>query len=92
MLHPVTEAESDIYADLKLSELGLSNEVFQLALTGHQKLESTGQLENPGILTIVDFSQSSKNKRMYIIDMLNHKLLFNTLVAHGRNKIGRAHV
>ena len=22
---------------------------------------------------------------MYIIDMLNHKLLFNTLVAHGRN-------
>lgn len=85
ILYPFTEAKSDIYADLKLSELGLSNEVFQLALTGHQKLESAGQLENPDILTIVDFSQSSKNKRMYIIDMLNHKLLFNTLVAHGRN-------
>jgi len=47
MLYPVNVAKIDIYADLKLSDLGLSNEVFQLALAGHQKLESAGQLENP---------------------------------------------
>ena len=84
-LHPESEAKTDIYSDLKLAEYGLSNEVFQLALKGYNKLEATCQLEHPGIITIVDFSQSSKNKRMYVIDFKEHKLLFNTLVAHGRN-------
>lgn len=82
--HP-DDAKSDMYSELNLSAYGLTNEVFQLALTGHRKLVAAGQLENSGILTIVDFSQSSKNKRMYVIDFREHKLLFNTLVAHGRN-------
>ncbi len=85
MPYQVSDIKSDIYSELNLSEYGLSNEVFQLALTGYNKLEAEGRLENPGIITIVDFSQSSKNKRMYVIDFLNHKLLFNTLVAHGKN-------
>jgi len=84
-LNTAGEVKTDIYSDLKLAEYGLSNEVFQLALKGYTKLEATGQLEHPGIITIVDFSQSSKNKRMYVIDFKEHKLLFNTLVAHGRN-------
>ncbi|MBK6967254.1 MAG: murein L,D-transpeptidase catalytic domain family protein [Bacteroidales bacterium] len=84
-LYPVIEEKSDIYTILKLSQYGLSDEVFRLALAGRQKLETAGQLKNPAILTIVDFSQSSKQKRMYVIDILNQRLLFNTLVAHGRN-------
>jgi hypothetical protein len=85
MPYQASDAKSDIYSELNLSAYGLSNEVFQLALNGHRKLAAAGQLENPGIITIVDYSQSSKNKRMYVIDFLNHKLLFNTLVAHGKN-------
>ncbi len=80
-----SEVKNDLYSDLKLSEYGLANEVFLLALKGYNKLDSAGQLEHPGILTIVDFSQSSKNKRMYVVDIEERKLLFNTLVAHGRN-------
>jgi len=83
--NPVNDVKSNIYTDTHLSEFGLSNEVFQLALTGYNKLVAEGQLAKSGILTIVDFSQSSKNKRMYVIDIPGHKLLFNTLVAHGRN-------
>ena len=82
---PVAATKSDLYNQLNLSEYGLSNEVFQLALNGHHKLEVQGKLENPNILTIVDFSQTSKNKRLYVIDCHEQKLLFNTLVAHGRN-------
>jgi len=84
-LYPASEVKTGIYSDLKLAEYGLTYDVFQLALKGYNKLEASGQLENPGIITIVDFSQSSKNKRMYVIDINEHKLLFNTLVAHGRN-------
>lgn len=84
-LNPAYEEKSDIYTVLHLSELGLSNEVFQLALTGHNKLEAAGMLKNPAVLTIVDFSQSSKNKRMYVVDLQKDTLLYNTYVAHGRN-------
>ena len=35
-------------------------------------------------MTIVDYSQSSNQKRLYVIDLKNKKLLFNTYVAHGR--------
>jgi hypothetical protein len=36
-------------------------------------------------LTVCDFSQSSKQKRLYIIDVENSALLINTYVAHGKN-------
>jgi hypothetical protein len=42
-------------------------------------------LQNPNIITIADYSQSSNRKRLYVIDLKNKKLLFNTYVAHGRN-------
>jgi hypothetical protein len=82
---PAIEENISLYDVLHLSLMGLSNEVFQLALKGHQKLDLEGKLQNSGILTIVDFSQSSKNKRMYVIDLLKKSVLFNTYVAHGRN-------
>ncbi len=75
----------DLFDVLQLSEMGLSQEVFQFALKGYRKLEIDGKLRNSGILTIVDFSQSSKNKRLYVIDLLHKVILFNTYVAHGRN-------
>lgn len=84
---PVSAAEdkTDIYCALNLSEKGLSKGIFQLALKGSRKLGTTGKLKNADILTIVDFSQSSKNKRLYVIDLKKKLLLFNTYVAHGRN-------
>lgn len=74
-----------LYAAMNLSEKGLSEEVFQFALKGHFKLENEGKLKNSGILTIADLSQSSKNKRLYVIDLVHKALLFNTYVAHGKN-------
>ncbi|MCX6270544.1 MAG: murein L,D-transpeptidase catalytic domain family protein [Bacteroidetes bacterium] len=70
---------------MNLSKNGLASEVFQLAIKGHLKLETDCKLRNSDILTIVDFSQSSKNKRLYVIDIKHKTLLFNTYVAHGRN-------
>ncbi|MEI7663425.1 MAG: murein L,D-transpeptidase catalytic domain family protein [Bacteroidota bacterium] len=79
------DVQPDLFSYLNLSEKGLASEVYRLALKGYRKLESSGKLRNSGILTIVDFSQSSKNKRLYVIDILHKVLLFNTYVAHGRN-------
>jgi hypothetical protein len=79
------ETQADLYTKLNLSSQGLSCQVFELAMKGHQKLADEQKLRNSDILTIVDFSQSSKNKRMYVIDLVHQTLLFNTYVAHGRN-------
>jgi hypothetical protein len=75
----------DIYSILKLNESGLSKEIFLLAIKGMNKLSISGKLKNPGIVSIADYSQSSMNKRLYVIDLINKKILFNTYVAHGRN-------
>lgn len=81
----VPEWSGSVYKALDLAAKGLSDEVFQLAVRGYQKLQAVGKLQNSDILTIVDFSQSSKNKRMYVIDLKHKLLLFNTYVAHGKN-------
>lgn len=79
------EVIEDIYTVVKLADTGLAKQVFALALKGLRKLDSTGKLQNPNIVTIADYSQSSSKKRLYVIDLKNKKLLFNTYVAHGRN-------
>jgi hypothetical protein len=82
---PGIEESASLYALVNLADNGLSMEIFQLALKGLHKLEVSGKLLKPTILTIADYSQSSNKKRLYVIDLLNKKLLFNTYVAHGRN-------
>lgn len=74
----------DIYAIVNLAETGLGRNVFEFAIKGLKKLASNGKLQNTNIVTIADYSQSSNKKRLYVIDLKNKKLLFNTYVAHGR--------
>jgi len=61
-----------------------SLESFEVAFEGYESLKSQNKLEN-NILTIIDFSLSSNQKRLWIIDMESDEVLYHTLVAHGRN-------
>jgi len=84
----LTSAEAvsnKLYDSLKLNELGLSKEVLQMAYKGQQQLLNNGVLNNDAVVAIADFSQPSGQKRLYIIDTKNYRVLFNTYVAHGRN-------
>ena len=82
---PVHGPELSLYDSLALDSMGLSKEAFSEALTGYLYLKKAGNLLNQGILSIIDFSLPSYRKRLFILDLENRKLLFNTLVAHGRN-------
>lgn len=74
-----------VYDSLKLDVSGLSRQAYDYALEGWQKLIEQGKILNQSVMAIVDFSQPSDHKRLYVLDMENYKVLFNTLVAHGRN-------
>ncbi|MDQ6843727.1 MAG: murein L,D-transpeptidase catalytic domain family protein [Bacteroidota bacterium] len=82
---PGNSEKSSVYDSLKLSSVGLSRKAFESALKGFNYLKSMGKLANDNILSIVDFSLPSSEKRLFVIDLKNFKMLFNTYVAHGRN-------
>lgn len=74
-----------IYDSLNLDDLGLSQDAFNYAIAGYQKLKQSGKIINDRVLSIVDFTKPSYKKRLFVIDLNNFKLLFNTYVAHGQN-------
>lgn len=85
--HPFFSSSSEIgkvYEQLNLKQLGLSKVVFEMAVKGFEKLFKQGKLSTD-ILSVCDFSQSSNQKRLFVIDLENRQVLFNSLVAHGKN-------
>ena len=74
-----------LYDSLELGSLELSRHAFEEAIQGFMSLQTNGVIHNTDVLSIVDFSLPSNKKRLFIIDMQNGRLLFNTWVAHGKN-------
>jgi hypothetical protein len=74
-----------IYNEANLASANLDLVVFKKAVTGYYNLKHNNQLSaDKQILSIVDFTRSSTTKRLWIIDLAAKKILFNSLVAHGR--------
>lgn len=76
---------STMYDSLRLNLMGLSQQAFEYAMKGFDYLVKAGRVTNDRILSIADFSMSSAKKRLFVIDLDNNKVLFNTYVAHGSN-------
>ena len=60
-------------------------DAFRNAMIGRQILMKHEEIENPDILTIIDFSKPSTEKRFYVIDVNGGQILFSSLTAHGQN-------
>ena len=76
---------ASIYNQLDANSFVLpSFDCFNLALNGFYLLKEKGLVQK-NILTVVDFSLSSNTKRLWVIDLEKNIVLFQTLVAHGRN-------
>jgi hypothetical protein len=84
----VNDASTSLYTAINLLQYGLSKEAFNYAWKGYQRLLEKNMISRSDYLTICDFSQMSSQKRFYIIDIANTKLITNTYVAHGRNSGG----
>lgn len=75
----------EVYRTLHSDKFSLPKlESFSEALKGYYSLKDKGLIQKE-ILTIVDFSLSSNSKRLWVINIQTGEVLFNSLVAHGRN-------
>jgi hypothetical protein len=69
---------------LDFTSSGLSQNALDIAINRYNESLAKNPFIKP-ILSIADFSQSSNNKRLYIIDLSSKKILLQTYVSHGRN-------
>ena len=81
----VKTTAASLYQSLNGKSLGLNYDALENAYKGYQNLLEKGMVNKTDLLTVVDFSQSSRKKRFYIIDVANKKVVMNTYVAHGKN-------
>jgi hypothetical protein len=77
-----------IYVSCLLKEAGLDYQLFKQGVVGFYniKIKEKDSLSSSNyLLSIIDFEKPSTEKRLWIIDLKNKKLLFHSLVAHGKN-------
>jgi len=60
-------------------------DVLRLALKAIECGVASGDLQAPPTLTLIDYSLPSTTPRLWVFDLRTGKILFNELVAHGRN-------
>jgi L,D-transpeptidase catalytic domain len=79
-----TEKDNDVHQlwfDCKL-EGKLPYEIFKTAVDGRQKIDKPYK---KNLITIIDYSKPSTQKRFFVIDLEKRQLIYCCLVAHGKN-------
>ncbi|RDI46077.1 murein L,D-transpeptidase catalytic domain family protein [Aquicella lusitana] len=64
---------------------GLNPDALKVAVKGYKWSLNKGIIENPTILTIIDFSKPSNEKRLWVIDLKTNKVLMNIYTTQGKN-------
>lgn len=60
----------------------LDPQIVELALTAYDKAKTKGLVSKP-LLTVIDYSKRSVEKRLWVFDLKRNKLILETHVAHG---------
>jgi len=70
----------DLYHTLHLSGK-LRYDIFRKAVNGYERIV----LYKSDIITIIDYTKPSSEKRLFVIDLKNRRILHHTHVTHGLN-------
>ena len=60
-------------------------DLLQTALSGYELLKNEHTINRPEVITIIDFSLPSNQERLWVLDLVEVKVLYHCLVSHGRN-------
>ncbi len=80
------DAPTDVPSTLA-SDAGLDAEVYELALTALRSARDAGDISSrhDHVLTVIDYSLASTERRLWVFDLEAEEVLFRELVAHGQN-------
>jgi hypothetical protein len=70
------------------ADAGLAPELFDRAQSAWRCAVDAGEVRQPRgrrILTVIDYSRRSGQRRLWVLDLEQGELLFSELVAHGKN-------
>lgn len=73
-----------LFVACQLEYSGMKKSIFRKALVGYLNIKNKQLLQDNSILSVIDYSKASTEKRLWIIDLKEKKVLFHSLVAHGR--------
>ncbi len=60
-------------------------ETLQTCLIGYLNLKRQNLIKKDGLLVFIDYRKPSSEKRFFVVDLKKKRILFKSLVAHGRN-------
>lgn len=81
--------DHDVLIDYVYKEANLKGVIdYQVFKKGYNAYFKT-QSRKKQLLTIIDYSKPSTEKRFFVIDLKRNKLIYNTYVSHGVNSGGR---
>jgi len=69
---------------IKAHANNIDSTVLKLSLKAYLNAEQRG-LDRKALLTVIDYSKPSSEKRLWVIDIKHSNILFNTWVTHGVN-------
>ena len=72
-------------ATVDVKPIGLAPDVLSLAVGAVSCAVTSGDIETPRTLTVIDYSLPSTTPRLWVFDVASGRMLFKELVAHGRN-------
>jgi hypothetical protein len=68
---------------IKSNAPSLNSDAIKLGVEAYNHAEKMG-MDKQKVLTIIDYSQPSSKQRLWVIDMNDGHVIYNTLVAHGK--------
>ena len=81
--NPLERAIDLLYHEIKPGD-ELEKPIFNLSMVGYYNMKKNDLLQDDSVITIIDYRKASKNKRFFVINLFEKKVLYSTLVAHGK--------
>ncbi len=82
---PLEEHIHTLYRECRLEDFRLEFKVFEAALIGHYNIVQKGINKKPQLLSILDLSKPSNQRRFYVIDLKKKRMRYYTFASHGKN-------
>jgi hypothetical protein len=76
--------ESALVDRVVASTGGPARAAVEAAMRAYDRAQQAGLIAHPGLLTVIDYTRPSVDRRLWVIDLRSGDVLFDELVAHGR--------